>query len=177
MARKYNGGYFTNQYVMYSMGRIVEMLPYAVIGILLGNYQILQTYKKYYKEIVGGAIVLLFLFLIFDFFPKLERGFGYQGIRLILITCLIFLVFYFLPFTFRKNEILKNIIVKSQAYTMTIYFVHLLVGTIIYNLPFAKWLGMRKGSLYDCGVVFVLCYLIAAILSKVPIKWIQKWIV
>lgn len=60
---------------------------------------------------------------------------------------------------------------------MTIYFVHLLVGTIIYNLPFAKWLGMRKGSLYDCGVIFVLCYLIAAILSKVPIKWIQKWIV
>lgn len=98
------GGYFTNQYVMYSMGRIVEMLPYAVIGILLGNYQILQTDKKYYKEIVGGAIVLLFLFLIFDFFPKLERGFGYQGIRLILITCLIFLVFYFLPFTFKKMK-------------------------------------------------------------------------
>ena len=166
------GAYFDRSYVTYPLGRLCEMIPYAVIGILIYKFRILQKLQEYSKYIILGSISLLCVLLsVQDMLPS-PAGYGYQGLVFVVISTLSVMIFYYLPLdglSIRKQDI----IISLSKHTMAIYFMHNLVATLLYNSSISKVLGMHAGSIYDCIVIYILCLAVAAALGRIPCKWIK----
>lgn len=80
--------------------------------------------------------------------------------------------FYYLPFDILPN-ILKNMIKEVSKYTLGVYFVHRMIGTIIYSPRLQEYLRMRPGSICGCIVIFWISLVIVWIICKIPFKWIK----
>lgn len=165
------GGYFSENYVIWTVGRLVEMVPYAVIGIIAGKIKIIDTKKTYRIYILIGSYLLLNLFNKCNFFKPID-GFGYQGMQGIFVGSLLLILFSNLPFE-KIPLIAKKVIFEISKYTMGIYFMHRLVGMVFYKTPLNGWLKMRQGTIYDCCIIFIASYVIARVIYKIPIKWIK----
>ena len=166
------GGYFHKSYLTYSIGRFMEMLPYAVLGILCCKHHIMQRLKENanYTAILS-LLTLSFLYIFNDFF-KTPAGYGYQGIYRIMITIATLILFYVISLD-KFPVILNSLIFEISKYTMAIYFMHRIVGFIIYNTMLRIFFDMRKGSMHDCIIIFLVSLCLAFIINKVPIKIIK----
>ena len=162
---------FDSGYVTYPVGRFMEMLPYAVVGILFCHFNLYKYLGLYKKEVIVFSISLMFIFLRCEVFVE-PIGYGYSGLNKLALGILMVFLFYYLPFDMLPN-ILKNIIKEVSKYTLGIYFIHRMTGTIIYSSRLQEHLRMRPGSLYDCIVIFGVSLAIIWVIYKIPFKWIK----
>ncbi len=146
------------------IGRICELAPYAVIGILL-KLSIERQHGQYYIIIIGLLALGIFLGLKHglgvSYFPK---GFGYQGCLLFLecvgLLCLFSGIGCILP---AINS--GSIISQSSRLTGGVYFSHRLSGDLI-ELKFPLDNGM-----FNAIVVFVISVFLVFVLSQIkPLK-------
>ncbi|MCR4829814.1 MAG: acyltransferase [Pseudobutyrivibrio sp.] len=164
---------FQTDYVTYPVGRLCEMVPYAVLGIMLCNYCVFDLVKRYWKYIVIATLLFLSLLFNYQLFPVVERQYGYSGLRYIVIGTMSVFLFYFLPLHWLP-KIIKSIIKFFAKYTMAVYFMHRLVATILYNSQLSFRLRLRPGSFYDCIVIYFCCVVTAWLISLIPIKLIRN---
>ncbi len=165
------GGYFDPFYVTYPIGRVMEVLPIAVIGIFLHRFRILERLKKH-----GLAVSIVMVVFFAATIPLLKMpapdGYGYSGISTILQIIFLMVGFYTFPFEKLPNG-LKNVIHGIAKYTMAIYFMHRLTATLLYKTGLSNILHMHPGSLWDCGIIFLLSLLSAWLIGKIPVKWVR----
>lgn len=157
--------------VKYPLGRICEMIPYAVIGVLL--------YKINIEKLISNRRFLIIIFAIFLFgFSAycmknnlfIPIGFYYSGFPYILLTLSILIVGFSLNFIMKKQTIVKFIKIITN-FTLGIYCMHLMVGkillTIISILGFESYIyGMY--SLVFCIVVYIICYFLCYLINLIP---------
>lgn len=160
-----------SSYVIYPIGRLIEMVPYAAIGIFICHYNILNRLQSKKYGIILSSITLIHIFLNYNAFID-PSGYGYAGIYKIVIGTLSLLLFYYLPFEILPS-IIQKIIIEISKYTMGIYFIHRMIGTIVYNSKLCSYLRMRKGSIHDCIIIFIISLIISWIFNKIPLKCIK----
>ena len=166
------GGYFHKSYVTYPIGRLIEMMPYAVLGIFIGYYKALEKLKKYANYAILGSLLCLQFFFSFSNYFSVPPGYGYEGINRIVIALATLILFYVLPLD-RIPKRLKNAIIEVSNHTMAIYFMHRLIGILIYNTRLNLFFDMRKGSVHDCIIIFCFSLVVSLALSKIPIRFIR----
>lgn len=161
----------------WTLGRLAEMLPYSIIGLLAGiNSDKLE--KIQYSHKLAGLGILFVLGIIcrrLETMGKIwiEFNYGYAGLGLLFKSLLIFGIFLFvsdIPIS-KKGE---KIIIKISQYTLGIYCMHVLVGESL-NL----FLEIQKISIdkFRIGVtIFVLSYILSWGISKLPIKGIKSFV-
>lgn len=164
---------FLPGYLTASYGRIMEMIPYAVIGILITSYGALDRIKNKRWLVLLLTVFTLYLLFHYKIFTTVERSFSYAGLYLILTSTASVLLFYFLPFGC-IGSVPKRIICFISKYTLSVYYMHRMVATIIYNTRLQLWFRMRIGSVYDCIVIFFCCIVIGWLISIIPVKILKQ---
>ena len=164
------GTYFSNYYVEFTLGRLIEMVPYMTIGIMI-PVMIRKVTNK--SVVIIIAIVSMICFFVNEPVFNSIEGYGYQGGKLIILASLSFVLFFLLPFQALPEKV-KQLIVGISKHTMGIYYVHNLVGFICYHSALVQFLRMREKSVYDCCVIFLISLTVSVLGSKVPLKMIRE---
>ena len=159
-------------YIIYPLGRFIEVLPYAVVGILINQYKLLDKLKKYKTYIILISIIVLIVLPLKENNLLIPLGYQYQGILKIIISICLLCTFYYMSFD-KINEKVKLFINNIAKLTMGVYFIHNLVGTLIFQTNILKY----TGSLKDSILIYIISLTIVFILSKVPIKYIKDSVV
>ena len=161
---------FHSEYIVYPIGRFMEMVPYAVVGTYICQYGILRWIMKYRNKTLLGVSGLFILINCRTFVDP--EGYGYSGIYKLISSILIFAFFYCMPFDILP-QILQNIVKKISKYTLGIYYIHRMIGTIIYNSRLYGYFNMQAGSMHDCIVIFLISFFMVYAIYKLPIKWVK----
>lgn len=171
-----NAQIFTNlsYEVKYPLGRLCEMIPYAVVGFFFSYYGLLQKMEKYRWNIIVGFSVIIFSLLSYSVFIKPE-GYGYSGIDGICMAILLVSVCYLIPFYKLPGKV-NLIIEKLSKYTLGIYCIHRLIRTLLVVFLYPK-VKIEQNTFQECILVYVICYLVVILISKIPFKWCKDIVV
>ena len=80
----------------FTLGRMCEMIPYAVLGIVCGKVNIVKQMERYRTWIIIILNLIIIICFNVDVFV-LPMGFGYQGIENIILSLSIVALFGLLP--------------------------------------------------------------------------------
>jgi len=170
-------------YISYPLGRFFEMIPYAAMGIGLRKIIMNANRNRSFEYAFVAFLCMIFLFE-FDVFIGVPE-YGYAGLYKLSMGIVTVLFFYFLFMQisardFKQGTFLNNMLffictcVKEiSSVTMGIYFMHRLIGTVIYNTFLSGLLHMRAGSITDCIVIFVISFIVARLFLRTKFKWVK----
>lgn len=158
---------------IFYLGRICEMIPYACLGALISRYGILEQNKKSWLY----SVIVCTYACIFTYFNIVvtPAGFAYSGLRYIILAMLIFAIFYLLPFH-KLPDTIKSGIVFISKYSMGIYCVHILIGTIL-NALILPQTGWQLSTFRECIFIYIISFVISYLIAKLPIKWCKYMVV
>ena len=152
------------------LGRFSEMIPFAVAGLLFGEYKILDKLaSRKYTSIIICALLLFSATLPKKIF-KLELaqiaapGFMYQGIFLLLAAIFMTIIFYLTPFEKLPATLLK-IIKKISSYILGVYCMHIFVGR------FVSYIFPEDSEFTACILIYCVCIFISFVIDKLFKKW------
>lgn len=141
-----------------SIGRIIEILPYAIIGILFFQHKELLNKINLKHTPIICSIICISTYITPPPHTNKCLGMGYQGVKIFIIALLIFILFYSL-------KIKKNIIIKIISnYTLGIYCAHIYVGNRLTER------NLFGHGLLLCFIIFLLSLLISISISKIDSK-------
>ena len=163
---------YLKDYITYPIGRFFEMVPFAVLGLLISYFKIFERLLKYKWFIISNSIIGILFLSIFNIFSSIP-GYGYQGIKLIFMSLLLVIAFYLIPFKSTENILIKFIIQISKR-TMGVYFAHRLIISLLYVTKFNTFLHIKDGSFISSIFVFIVTYIIVFLLSLIPSKTLKK---
>ena len=142
--------------VKYTFGRIIEMIPYASAGMLL--WYVCEKLSKNVIFLACGIVgIILYHFFCYSLQPN---GFGYAGIpRLIGATSLV-MFFVSLPLQTASKPI--TMLIKNVTnYTLGIYCMHSIVGTIIEKTV------LIENQILLCVLIYIVSYFISFVISRI----------
>lgn len=151
----------------YPLGRICEMLPYAVIGVFLCKYDIYDKIRHRVLAVFFSALLLCALLLLTKKLPDRD-DFSYSGLIPVLIAISCVNIAIIIPINEIFSSGIISIIDKTTDYTMGIYCVHRMIGKFLFIL--LKKLGFRSGTFFSCLLVYMISYLLCALIDKIPSK-------
>lgn len=144
----------------YPLGRICEMLPYAFAGLVLPHVMVMDKWKRLVLVglLLSGSVLLYFL-------HDAPQGFGYQGVRFLLISISFFVALELISFGWMPESI-KRMVLTLSKYTLGIYCAHLLIERgVRHLLTHLSWDHLLGSFLY-CLIVYSCCYLLFLIIDK-----------
>ena len=149
-------------YFRYPLGRLNESLPFTITGYILGYLDIIKYLKKFRKSILYFNTLILIIILKYNIFISI-KGFNCQGIRLYVISIIIFICFALNPFENIINSTSLKIIKIFTNYTSGIYYLHY----TIYNY-LSKFINLiRTKTIFTSIIIYIICYIISFIGIKI----------
>lgn len=147
-----------------------EMLPLAVVGFMLAIYGTVEKTKKWWPVTMilsGGVICLLRYYEVFTDIT----GNGYAGIkRMVLATALVLL--FAAPPLEKLPTSVRKVIDWLTKYSLGIFCMHRLVSTLLhYFISHRGWIDMETYTFFDCLITYIICYVLALLISLIPCKW------
>ena len=157
--------------IMYPMGRIAEMIPYAVIGLGLAYYKVYDSCWNTVTKVGCMLLGMCSLELVLRHLELNDLGFGYSGVTLMFASIIIFTIFYWLPLSKLSGKIL-TLIQYISSHTLGIYCMHMMIGRGMVKI--FKYLGWEILTFAMCVTIYLLCFFLADIIVKLPITWSRK---
>lgn len=142
------------------LGRIIEMTPYAVIGLFLGRYGVIGRLKQHRTTSIVSLCLIGGFFLRFSVFQPVG-GFTYEGTNLLVAAIVIVLISALLPIENLPEQANAVLSVVSR-HTLGIYCCHRLVAYYLYRFYENRY------SFSSCIVIYLVSYLVCELLSRIP---------
>lgn len=155
-------------YAKWTVGRFVELVPFAVLGVVFSYYNLLECISRYRKIVGIVSVIILLLEYKFDMVVWIE-GFGYQGIYFLIISICLVMLFCAMPLE-KMPMMVKQIINKWSCYNMGIIAIHYMVRAV-YGIILGE---VRRLSLDEALLLYVVSLLISIVGTKIPIKFIKS---
>ena len=155
--------------IMYSVGRIYELIPYAIMGFVLsamGVYMILMKHRAAAISVLTVAVPLL-LYFRDDIFPRPGETLAFSGVSQFVTAPLLFLWFLILPIELLPKWI-KNTLKFVSDYTLGIFAIHWPLGKI-FDIFYERATNTSH-SLTECVIIFVLSFVIVYLIGRLPGK-------
>ena len=152
----------------YPLGRFFPMVPYAVIGFDFAYFSIFEKMKEnriYWLILFFLSTIFLLKFKIINEAP----GDGFYSSNNAILTALCISGFaYLLPFE-KINEKCLRLIEFISKYTLGIYCMHRLVNKFACQI--FVHMGFEESSFLGCILVYIICFMISLLVSKIPSKF------
>lgn len=154
----------------YPLGRIVEMIPFAVIGYACARFSLLDRLKL-------NRFVAAFLFLaigVAALIPLRDDknfGFGYGNFWYIPAAVGIAVAMWYIPFP-RMGRRTSSFLRFASSFTLGIYCVHRLVKEFVKPLVGLVLPGLD--SFWLCTLIYIASFAVAWMMSKLPWKWASR---
>jgi hypothetical protein len=171
-------GYYYNKYKnkkelykKYTIGRMYEIMPHAVIGLTLKYYNIINILQNIKIK------AFIFSLLIYNFIDdynifSLVRGFGYSGIYLSVKSICVIFIFSLFPSDKINNKYIKKVLILITKYSGGIYYLHISIMSYFDNLIDE----FKKRSFFAVVINYLICYFICflgnLIFGKTPLKYL-----
>lgn len=157
---QYNGKNvsFFSKYLDYKrtvFGRVIEMIPYTVIGFLISYSKIIIFFTKYRLQVILACIYLLYFFVNYKIFYEV-KGYGCNGVNLFVKTICTFIIFAMFPSEKIKNRMIIKIIKQITNHTAGIYFIHMELSNYLSNYI----ISIKNRTIKGCIIIYLICYLI-----------------
>ncbi|MBQ7602814.1 MAG: acyltransferase [Clostridia bacterium] len=157
----------------YPLGRLIEMIPYASVGVcfsmLLPLIKVCGNKKQTIIFVVATLLVGLCVFLHYFYGDTAVPGFGYNGAYMLVVAFLLTAIACTIPLNFIKNQTFNNIIVWLCSFTMGVFCMHAFVGRVIEQL-FVQ-LGFETNTIVICLAIYVVCYIVSLLIYFIPSKY------
>ena len=150
----------------YPLGRIAEMIPYAVIGLTLKYFNVYEKLKKY-RYIIMPVCIAMFL-LGFNIDWLFLKDFGFSGICKPYLAIWIVTFAYYTPLEYLPRYI-KKLMLTISSYTLGIYCCHRLV----YYLFGVFAPDLRILSFEKCILIYLFSYVMCYFINLIPNKNIK----
>ncbi len=152
-----NHSFFYNMpfHVRYTFGRMIEVLPYACMGLILSCLK-----KKPLVQTMVLAVLSIIASIIAFCVGRQALGFSYQGLETFVKTMVIWGATVIIPF--RKFTFLDRPIRYLAGLTPNIYYIHMLIGLFLQCILTAY--GCSLSYLYI--IVYILSVIISILLPK-----------
>ena len=150
--------YFFSQFstnIKYSLGEIIELLPFAVSGLTLSYLDIIAKIIKFKLLAIFFIIVIIFLILEFDIFVRI-KGIYYPGILLNIGGLCTFILFSSFSIQNKKLIYLLKIITK---FTGGIYYIHVICRDFLKKKIFSIANRTFRGSIIIYIISYIICYI------------------
>ena len=157
----------------YPLGRVAEMIPFATIGYDLAHFKVyewIREKKKRHTVVLWTSLAIAICCLVFGRSTDIA-GFGYNGLFRMIVSVSLFTFFYLLPIETIPEKTAKTI-KKVTAHTLGIYCMHYLVGNIL-NLGLDR-LHISSNQILFCAGLYVVCYGVAMVISKIPSIFVKQ---
>lgn len=151
-----------NYYRSYTLGRIIESIPFSVTGFLIASFQVLTLLKKCRIKVIIVCCSIIYLLVNFQIFSNIN-GFGNPGFKMYFLSICIFIIFSMFPSEKIKNKRVINIIRKITNHTAGVYFMH--VPVFEYTEMYIIWI--QRMTIKGCVIVYLICYFICLIGTKI----------
>ena len=152
-----------------SLGRLVEVFPFAAVGFIVAHTDLLRKLEKHRNTCIVISGMCIFLILLFlDRIPNPATTFCYSGIKYLPAAIAFILCFWMIRFDRLPNKI-GDIIIFFSKYCMGIYCIHWGVGRQL-NIIWAKLFHVEK-TFAMCMAIYMICFVICWLISKVPTKF------
>ena len=144
----------------YPLGRLTEMVPFMVVGLVLKKYDLLHNFS----ERLIYLWIVLFICVHALIRIHVPMSFGYAGIKLCMLSVILVFLFNSIP---QGNRFYKNILRIITQNTLGIYCIHRLVEKFLHPYIFTEY------NTFYCLIIFVVSWIICYGISKIPSKNIQ----
>ena len=169
---KYNFIFF-NQYndnIKYSLGNIIEIIPFAVIGLLFGSINLIEKFKKYRFKIIYLCFFNLYFLFKYHLFKNI-KGFFYPGIIPGIGGIFLFILFSLIPLENIQNKTIISICKCISNYTGGIYYFHIIIRN--YMRILSKFITKSfYGSIVIYLINYLLCFIGIKIFGKTKLKYL-----
>ena len=124
--------------IKYSIGNIIEMIPFAVVGLSIGSMKILEKLekKKFYHIFLSFSLIS-FLYKYSNVFINL-KGFWYPGLINNIGAILLFIIFSLLSFSSFQNNRFFYLLKNISNYTGGIYYFHPIIRDYLNIMIYSK---------------------------------------
>ncbi|MCQ2497539.1 MAG: acyltransferase [Lachnospiraceae bacterium] len=151
--------------ISWSYGNLCNMIVYAILGIIFSHFNILPKLKKLPVLLIS---IITFILVAIFFIDTPEEMFVYGGVKYIILTILLIIIFYFIPVARFKNKI-KLCISFISKYTMGTFCIH---WGYIFILSVLRQKNMIiEHEIVEALIIFVVSWLTAYLISLLPLKW------
>ena len=149
------------------LGRIAEVIPFAVIGFSLKHLDIFEKLKNHRYLIMFTCVIMFFLGF---FIPWIEvKNFVYGGFTKQYLSLCIIIFAYLMPLEKLNNDYKKAILIITD-YTMGIYCCH----RLIYMLLLVFFKINLTHSFEKCLIIYILSYFLCKLLDKTDNTFIKQ---
>lgn len=168
---------FTGTPFYWTVGRIIEVIPFAVGGLLIRKYNLMNYIQESQGirriTIILVSIVCIVLLFCLRNYTEIENDFMYSGVPRAIkatFTIVVFGAMNFKPF----GEKIESAIVKISKHTMAVFFMHNMIGTVLLKTAvFAKIMEAYRGTIFICVIIFAISMAIALIMYRIPSKTVK----
>ena len=153
----------------YPIGRLVEMLPYALLGLALYDYRIPDRIKG----IKYNWLILLFVLRVgyyIDIHAQ-PQDFGYGGIGKVIEAVALFLFFNCFEFEQIKQLGMMERITKVAGLCMGVYAIHMLVGRLACILIGEGYIS--RPTWWLSIAIFHISLLFCWLINRLPSKFLH----
>ena len=158
--------------VRYSTGRIMEVIPFACMGLALGQYGTDDKLKQYRYYILIMCIFGMLITAYGGLFTTPPKGFGYGGTYIIAYAVLAFMAFYMFPFE-KLPDMLKAVLRFLSRYSFGVYCIHFGVG-YCWNTVLCPVFGWKSNTYIECIWIYIISICISRLISIIPIKYAKQ---
>lgn len=141
-----------------NFGRLLEMIPYSIIGFLLSSSEIIKYLKKYRIKNILICIYFIYFLMNYKIFNEI-KGFAYNGLKLYFLSITIFFSFTMFPSENIKNQLIIRIIKQITNHTAGVYFIH--YNIYIYMKSYI--LNIKNKTIKGCIIIYLISYFICFI--------------
>lgn len=140
----------------YPFGRFVESIPYCLTGFIFASLKLDIYLKKSRIKSLYILLIILIAIIKYNIFTYI-KGFTYQGIKLQILSLVIFSIFILMPSENVKKESIIKIITLITNNTLGIYILH---------VPIKKYterfiLLIKQKTLIGSLIIYIICYFIS----------------
>lgn len=154
-------------YSKWTFGRLVELVPVAVLGIILSHYKIINKLVQHRKVALTISMIGLLLFHYTPLFYSCE-GFGYQGLSLVWISVCMGIFFWLLPLEYLPVQI-RAFFNRWASYNMGVIAMHYMIKAF-FEIILSN---MRLLSIQESIMIYVISLLVTIIATHIPIKLVK----
>lgn len=145
----------------YTIARMVTMIPLASIGYLVGGNTLVTRVRKNRLIAFLLVIILLVLDYLFGIFQPV-KGFGSTGLQPCFVAVAFIVLVECIPFECVGKR-LKIMIKTASRYTLGVYCIHRMIGTILDSIINHWELPVTPDTFAECIVIYVISYLVCMI--------------
>lgn len=158
----------------YPLGRLIEVLPYAPLGLILADQSILSRFRARPRAALSAACVMLAVSFI-GVIPD-PSGFGYGGLNLMLRATAIIMLVHLLPLNYAPDRV-KRLIRWASGYTMGVYCIHRMTERLMYFSGLSRvlsWIHIAGDSFAFSVIVYVLSFGLCVLIARIPRRWCRQ---